>query len=207
MPISGRPSQRRARRTPVLAGRDQRHGAGEGARGRARRVPPALDANKLGYEVGVRINIDVLNAQTQLADTLQKLARARYDTLLAQLRLKAAGTLARTTCARSTHCSRLNVGTAHASRLAASAVSSLAALRAVDWKADRGRAPRRRSARRSGSTTSASASRMRRPPPARARAPARSASCATAWKLKVCGPITTAVPTAQGLDRVLPAEE
>ncbi|MBS0542281.1 MAG: channel protein TolC, partial [Proteobacteria bacterium] len=41
-----------------------------------------------------RINIDVLNAQSQLADTLQRLARARYDTLLAQLRLKAAaGTL------------------------------------------------------------------------------------------------------------------
>lgn len=54
----------------------------------------ALEANKLGYEVGVRINIDVLNAQTQLADTLQRLARARYDTLVAQLRLKAAaGTL------------------------------------------------------------------------------------------------------------------
>ncbi|HAY09861.1 MAG TPA: channel protein TolC [Thauera sp.] len=54
----------------------------------------ALEANKLGYEVGVRINIDVLNAQTQLADTLQQLSRARYDTLLAQLRLKAAaGTL------------------------------------------------------------------------------------------------------------------
>ncbi len=54
----------------------------------------ALEANKLGYEVGVRINIDVLNAQTQLADTLRQLARARYDTLLAQLRLKAAaGTL------------------------------------------------------------------------------------------------------------------
>lgn len=50
----------------------------------------ALEANKLGYEVGVRINIDVLNAQTQLADTLQQLSRARYDTLLAQLRLKAA---------------------------------------------------------------------------------------------------------------------
>jgi outer membrane protein len=50
----------------------------------------ALEANKLGYEVGVRINIDVLNAQTQLADTRQQLARARYDTLLAQLRLKAA---------------------------------------------------------------------------------------------------------------------
>ncbi|HRP22932.1 TolC family outer membrane protein [Thauera sp.] len=54
----------------------------------------ALEANRLGYEVGVRINIDVLNAQTQLADTLQQLSRARYDTLLAQLRLRAAaGTL------------------------------------------------------------------------------------------------------------------
>ncbi|WP_332671326.1 TolC family outer membrane protein [Aromatoleum sp.] len=54
----------------------------------------ALDANRLGYEVGVRINIDVLNAQSQLADTQRQLARARYDTLLAQLRLKAAaGTL------------------------------------------------------------------------------------------------------------------
>lgn len=50
----------------------------------------ALEANRLGYEVGVRINIDVLNAQSQLADTVQRLARARYDTLLAQLRLKAA---------------------------------------------------------------------------------------------------------------------
>ena len=54
----------------------------------------ALEANRLGYKVGVRINIDVLNAQSQLADTVRQLARARYDTLLAQLRLKAAiGTL------------------------------------------------------------------------------------------------------------------
>ncbi|MDO8348158.1 MAG: TolC family outer membrane protein [Rugosibacter sp.] len=50
----------------------------------------ALDSNKLGYEVGVRINIDVLNAQSQLYDTRQKLVRARLDTLLALLRLKAA---------------------------------------------------------------------------------------------------------------------
>ena len=49
----------------------------------------SLEANRLGYKVGVRINIDVLNAQSQLAETVQKLARARYDTLLAQLRLKA----------------------------------------------------------------------------------------------------------------------
>ncbi len=54
----------------------------------------SLEANRMGYEVGVRINIDVLNAQTQLADTQRELARARYDTMLAQLRLKAAvGTL------------------------------------------------------------------------------------------------------------------
>lgn len=54
----------------------------------------ALEANRLGYEVGVRINIDVLNSLTQLAETRQELARVRYDTLIAQLRLKAAaGTL------------------------------------------------------------------------------------------------------------------
>jgi len=50
----------------------------------------SLDSNKLGYEVGVRINIDVLNAQSQLYDTRQKLMKARLDTLVAQLRLKAA---------------------------------------------------------------------------------------------------------------------
>jgi outer membrane protein len=50
----------------------------------------ALDSNKLGYEVGVRINIDVLNAQQQLYSTRRDLAKARYDTLLAQLKLKAA---------------------------------------------------------------------------------------------------------------------
>jgi outer membrane protein len=54
----------------------------------------ALDSNKLGYEVGVRINIDVLNAQSQLFDTRQKLAKARLDTLGALLKLKAsAGSL------------------------------------------------------------------------------------------------------------------
>jgi outer membrane protein len=50
----------------------------------------ALASNKTGYEVGVRINIDVLNAQQQVFATRRDLARARYDTLLAQLRLKAA---------------------------------------------------------------------------------------------------------------------
>ena len=54
----------------------------------------ALDSNKLGYEVGVRINIDVLNAQQQVYSTLRDLSRARYDTILNGLRLKSAsGTL------------------------------------------------------------------------------------------------------------------
>lgn len=50
----------------------------------------ALEANKLGYEVGVRINLDVLNAQTQHFDTQNKLSKARYDLLTAQLKLKQA---------------------------------------------------------------------------------------------------------------------
>ena len=54
----------------------------------------ALDANKLGYTVGVRINIDVLNSQSQLFDTKAKLAKARYDVLLGGLKLRQAnGTL------------------------------------------------------------------------------------------------------------------
>ena len=50
----------------------------------------ALDSNKLGYEVGVRINIDVLNAQQQLFSTRRDLAIARYNTINSHLRLKAA---------------------------------------------------------------------------------------------------------------------
>ena len=54
----------------------------------------ALDANRLGYQVGVRINIDVLNAQSQLFQTKRDLAQARYNVLLGQLRLRQAnGTL------------------------------------------------------------------------------------------------------------------
>lgn len=57
----------------------------------------ALESNKLGYEVGVRINIDVLNAENQVYLTKRDLAKARFDTLLAQLKLKASvGTLTET---------------------------------------------------------------------------------------------------------------
>jgi len=55
----------------------------------------ALESNKLGYEVGVRINIDVLNAQQQVFSTQRDLALARYNTINSQLRLKSsAGSLA-----------------------------------------------------------------------------------------------------------------
>jgi outer membrane protein len=50
----------------------------------------ALQSNRVGYEVGVRINIDVLNAQQQVFQTKRDLARARYDTIINGLRLKAA---------------------------------------------------------------------------------------------------------------------
>ena len=54
----------------------------------------ALEATQLGYRVGIRVNVDVLNAQSQLYQTRRDLARARYDVLLGTLRLRqAAGQL------------------------------------------------------------------------------------------------------------------
>jgi outer membrane protein len=55
----------------------------------------ALEATKVGYRVGVRVNLDVLNAQTQLFATQRDLARARYDLIVNHLKLRqAAGVLA-----------------------------------------------------------------------------------------------------------------
>lgn len=54
-----------------------------------------LEASKLGQEVGVRTNLDVLNAQQQLFSTRRDLYQAEYNYLISRLRLKAAvGTLA-----------------------------------------------------------------------------------------------------------------
>jgi outer membrane protein len=54
----------------------------------------ALEATQLGYRVGVRVNLDVLNAQTLLFQTQRDLAKARYDVLVNSLKLRqAAGTL------------------------------------------------------------------------------------------------------------------
>ncbi len=49
-----------------------------------------LEASRLGQEVGVRTNLDVLNAQQQLYSTRRDLYQAEYSYLLSQLRLKAA---------------------------------------------------------------------------------------------------------------------
>ena len=48
----------------------------------------ALDANKLGYSVGVRINMNVLDSQSKLYDTKAKLAKAGYDVLVGLLKLR-----------------------------------------------------------------------------------------------------------------------
>jgi outer membrane protein len=48
----------------------------------------SLDSTRLGQEVGVRTQIDVLNAQQQLSQTRRDLAQAKYNYILALLRLK-----------------------------------------------------------------------------------------------------------------------
>ena len=54
----------------------------------------ALEATQLGYKVGVRVNLDVLNSQTQLFQTQRDLAKARYEVIVGGLKLRqAAGQL------------------------------------------------------------------------------------------------------------------
>ena len=48
----------------------------------------ALEATQLGYKVGVRVNLDVLNAQTQLYQAQRDLAKARYDVVVNSLKLR-----------------------------------------------------------------------------------------------------------------------
>lgn len=59
-----------------------------------RSAETALASNKLGQEVGVRTNLDVLNVTQAVFQTRRDLAQAYFDYLIAVLRLKAAsGTL------------------------------------------------------------------------------------------------------------------
>lgn len=50
----------------------------------------AVKGNQVGYKLGIRINIDVLNAEQQLYTSQRDLTKARYDTLFQGLKLKAA---------------------------------------------------------------------------------------------------------------------
>ncbi|MBI3901362.1 MAG: TolC family outer membrane protein [Nitrosomonadales bacterium] len=50
----------------------------------------AVKGNQVGYELGIRMNIDVLNAEQQLYTAQRDLVKARYDTLLQGFKLKAA---------------------------------------------------------------------------------------------------------------------
>jgi outer membrane protein len=50
----------------------------------------AVKGNRAGYRLGIRINIDVLNAEQQLFTAQRDLSKARYETLLQGFKLKAA---------------------------------------------------------------------------------------------------------------------
>jgi outer membrane protein len=85
-----------ARRQAALEARQAYLGVVSGA-ARSKALEQALVSNeaqlkstKLGLEVGVRTRVDVLNAEQQRYATLRDLYAARYQVLLAGLRLKAA---------------------------------------------------------------------------------------------------------------------
>ena len=94
--LAAQSSLEAARRNAALATRQHYLGVTSGLaqvnalRAALRSSQSALESNKLGYEVGVRINIDVLNAENQVYVTRRDLAKATFDTFLAQLRLRAA---------------------------------------------------------------------------------------------------------------------
>lgn len=50
----------------------------------------AVKGNQVGYKLGIKMNIDVLNAEQQLYTAQRDLAKARYDTIVQGLKLKAA---------------------------------------------------------------------------------------------------------------------
>jgi outer membrane protein len=89
-----------ARRTAELTAQQAFLGVASGV-GQVRALEAALvssqsslDSTRLGQEVGVRTQVDVLNAQQQLSQTRRDLAQAKYNYIMSLLRLKAAaGTL------------------------------------------------------------------------------------------------------------------
>ncbi len=85
-----------ARRTVALNTRQAFFGV-VSSQGRVRALEAAelstqslVDSTRLGYQVGVTINLDVLDAQSQLFQTRRDLAVARYEVLVGNLRLRQA---------------------------------------------------------------------------------------------------------------------
>ncbi len=63
-------------------------GLARGLETATRSLDAAFQANRRGYEVGLKVNVDVLDAQTKLFESRRDLSRARYDAWLSFLKLK-----------------------------------------------------------------------------------------------------------------------
>jgi outer membrane protein len=63
-------------------------GLAKGLETATRSLETALRANRRAYEVGMKVNVDVLEAQSRLFEARRDLSRARYDAWLNFLRLK-----------------------------------------------------------------------------------------------------------------------
>lgn len=82
--------QAAASATQAFSGVVNGHAQIEALASAVRSSKSAVDANKIGYRIGTRINIDVLNAEQQLYAAQRDLFKARAETILQGLRLKAA---------------------------------------------------------------------------------------------------------------------
>jgi outer membrane protein len=70
-------------------------GLAHGLETATRSLEAALQANRRGYEVGMKVNAEVLEAQSKVFESRRELSRARYDAWLSYFRLKVyAGRLA-----------------------------------------------------------------------------------------------------------------
>lgn len=63
-------------------------GLARGLETATRSLEVALQANRRGYEVGMKVNVDVLEAQTKIFESRRELSRARYDAWLNFSKLK-----------------------------------------------------------------------------------------------------------------------
>ena len=63
-------------------------GLARGLETATRSLEVAMQANRRGYEVGMKVNADVLEAQTKIFESRRELSRARYDSWLNFIKLK-----------------------------------------------------------------------------------------------------------------------